>query len=534
VGQPDETSVSDDIPEKRHTLLLVNPAIRFKHYTARQELCELLGKRSSISPLALPILAAHTPLHYDVRIVDEETGALSFNPTPELVGITTTAASAERAYEIADAFRASGAVVVMGGVYASSRPDEALEHADSVVIGEAEGVWRTFLDDFERGEVRPKYRSDGFCDFATSPIPRWDLVDTERLLLLNVEVSRGCPYDCEFCVVPEMYGRRMRYRDIDNVVAEIESLPLKRILFVDDNLTFNKRYAAELVARLKGRGLSWACQSSIEIAHHDDLLREMAESGCISILVGFESLNAASLEETGKRHNTISEYETVIAKIHAHGIHVFASFMIGFDSDTPDDLDRIFEFILKNNLPFSALSILGVAPGTRVYERMRAEGRLIDIPPRYVNGVLPTMRYNHFSLVEMLDRYYETASRVYDFDNVRKMGLELFSNGAFNHLQEDVGTLEKIKTTAILVKRYLFTRDRAKRTLFRELFAMHRKGIIGINEIVIFLLSMEGFHEFFEKAREYLPEVRAELAVIDPGSYSNPGGEIRGAVRRTS
>jgi hypothetical protein len=377
-----------------------------------------------------------------------------------------------------------------------------------------------FLRDFEAGTLLKKYKADKPYEFKKCRIPRWDLVDTSKIMSLNVQVSRGCPYKCDFCIVPEMYGHKMRYRDIDNVIEEIKSLPLKKIFFADDNLTFNKKYARELTRRLKPLNILWTCQSTIEIAQDDELLKSMADSGCISILIGFESLNVSSLNETNKGHNTKESYEQVIAKIHSFGIHVFGSFMIGFDADTKADLDDIYNFILDNAIPFSAISIVSAAPGTKLYQRMEEQGRLLDIPPRFITGILPTFQHNHFSLIELLDVYFETIEKLYSFENLYTMGMALFGTGKFTNMSgSEVSFFEKLKTTLIMLKSYLATSNPSKRRLFLELFKMHRERRVGINEIVIFLLSMEGFSRYFETMQNDLPALREYLKEIDKGPY---------------
>jgi radical SAM superfamily enzyme YgiQ (UPF0313 family) len=251
---------------RRYRLLLINPFQKYKHYATQPEMCRLMGKRTTMSPLALTTIAALTPVHYDIRIIDEEIERLPAGLSADIVGITALTNTINRCYEIADSFRGRGVAVVLGGPYISFAVEEGLQHADSIVVGEAEGSWQRCLADFEAGGLRKTYTAEHKDEFTTAPIPRWDLIDTSKVVCIPIEVSRGCPYNCEFCLVTKMFGRRMRYRDIDNVMAEIAASPLRSILFVDDNLTVNKTYARELMRRLKPLGISWTCQASLELA----------------------------------------------------------------------------------------------------------------------------------------------------------------------------------------------------------------------------------------------------------------------------
>ena len=228
--------------QKKYKLLLISPKQKYLAYTAHAELAKMFGKKRLMIPLALPTVAAYTPDYYDIRIVDEETEALPDDFKPDIVGITTIAATKERAFQLGDIFMSQGVKVIMGGINASVMPDIYLEHADSVLIGEAENAWEHCLDDFEKGSLKSTYMAEPKCDYKTPKQPRWDLVNMKNIFQAAVQITRGCPFNCDFCLVSNMFGRKMRFRDIDNVIDEIKNLPTKYVFFVDDNLTINKRY----------------------------------------------------------------------------------------------------------------------------------------------------------------------------------------------------------------------------------------------------------------------------------------------------
>ncbi|NOZ00804.1 MAG: B12-binding domain-containing radical SAM protein [Deltaproteobacteria bacterium] len=505
---------------KRYRLFLINPRLRYKHYGVQHELSRLLGKRTMTAPLALPLVAALTPDHYSIRIIDEEVGTIPNGVVPDLVGITTLISTIDRGYAIADQYRSMGAKVVMGGTYATFNTAEVLEHADSVVCGEAEGAWTECLADFEKGELKDVYRAGKSTDFSSSVPPRWDLVDTKRINTLSVETSRGCPFNCEFCLVNKMFGRRMRYREIADVVREIEALPIKKILFVDDNLTIHKKRARRLMEAIEPLGISWVCQSSIEVAKDPELLEAMARAGCLSIIIGFESVNPDSLEETRKHHNRVEEYDEAIAAIHAAGINVMGSFIVGFDADTLKSFDDIYQFIDRNNMVYNMLSILTVAPGTDLWRRMEDEGRLYGTNREMMNGALPCLHYMKMSQVDMLDSFVEALGRLFDIDAQRRRALRLLEGGTFlKDTSGKVGFIEKAGVFIRLVGRFAFSKDPARRRLFKELTALGRNGRAAMDKVVLLLLSIEGNILYLDDLRSKLPDIRAAIEKADQGPW---------------
>ena len=331
----------------KYTLYLISPKQRYINYPAHNELARIFGKKRLMVPLALPTVASLTPGHYDIRIIDEEIEPLP-EKMPDLVGITTLAATANRACELGKMYRSKGVRVIFGGPYASFATDECRNYCDSIVVGEAEGKWEECLADFENGRMRSLYTSDYITPYKTQKPPRWDLVNMDKVFQVGLQASRGCPFNCDFCIVSKMFGRKMRYREIGNVVEEIKAAPSNYFFFVDDNLTINKRFAKELMRALIPLKISWGCMASIDVATDDELLGLMAEAGCFNILIGFESLNPESLDETGKHHNKAATiYEPAIKKIHSFGIQINASFVVGFDNDTLSEFDNIFDFTMR-------------------------------------------------------------------------------------------------------------------------------------------------------------------------------------------
>ena len=505
---------------KTYSLFLISPRQQYINYPAHSELAKIMGKKRFMIPLALPTLAALTPDNYHIRILDEEIETLPKNSIPDIVGITTLAATIKRAYELGDWYRSQGTKVVFGGPYASFMTEEALFHADSIVVGEAEGLWEECLKDFEKGSIKQIYRSDEATPYKTNKHPRWDLVDMHKIFQVAVQVSRGCPFNCEFCLVSKMFGRKMRYREIEDVVDEIKAAPVKYIFFVDDNLTINKKYAKDLMKALKPLKISWGCMCSIDVASDEELLHLMAEAGCFNILIGFESLNPASLDETHKLHNKAATiYEPAIRKIHAEGIHINASFVVGFDNDTIKEFDNIFDFTLQMGLPNVNLHILAAPPGSEIYLKYAEEGRLLYCNSDLGVGHFPTLHYMNMSQIELFDAYMKTIERLYSFDTINQKAVTLFGDGSFIRPGGDISTLLKMRLSWITFKEFILTFDKEKRKLFSFIFSLIRTKKIAIDKGLGFLLSMLGYHRHIEIHKKNMAAYRKIIIEQDKGAW---------------
>jgi radical SAM superfamily enzyme YgiQ (UPF0313 family) len=510
--------------DKSYKLFLVSPRQKYINYPAHTEMARMFGKKRLMIPLALPTVAALTPAHYEISIFDEEIESIPEHEIPDIVGITTLAATAVRAFELGDRFRSKGAKVVYGGPYASFMLDEALKHGDSVVVGEAEGKWELCLRDFEEGRMKQVYETATYTEYRRQDPPRWDLVSMDRIFQVAVQVSRGCPFNCDFCLVSKNFGRKMRYREIDNVVAEIKAAPSKYFFFVDDNLTINKRYAKELMKAIKPLGISWGCMCSLDVATDEELLNLMAEAGCFNILVGFESLNPESLDETQKLHNRGgSIYKEAIEKIHAAGIHINASFVVGFDHDGQAEFERIFDFTMEHNLPNVNLHLLNAPPGTETFKKLKAEGRLMNCDPELGVGHFPTIHYMNMSQIEIFDKYMETVTRLYSFPVIRKKAEALFSNGAFTRPGGDIPASLKARLSWIVFREFVLSREKERRKLFRFIFGLIRSNRIAIDKGLGFMLSMLGYHRHVKEHHRNMDRYRNMIISQDLGAWKNRG-----------
>ncbi len=342
--------------------------------------------RALVPPLSVLLLAALVPPPHRVAITDETVEPVDFESPADLVGITTTSINVRRAYELADQYRRRGVPVVLGGIHASVRPDEAGAHADSLVLGEAEDAWPELLRDLESGALRPTYARPRRDSLAGLPQPRYDLIRPDRYLrppfsrlpILPVQTARGCPHNCDFCSVTRFWGTHIRTRPIDEVVAEIRASGGRTFLFTDDNFFARPARTLALCEALAPLRIRFLCQIDTTLHRKHELIRAAARAGCFMAFVGMESLNPVSLAHYNKRFNKPEEYARLIRALRARRIAVFASLMFGLADDTPDTVDTTVAFLIRNRVDLAAFFRLTPLPGTALYERLAAAGHLED------------------------------------------------------------------------------------------------------------------------------------------------------------
>ena len=346
-----------------------------------------------IQKVNLPLLAALTPPEHSVKIVDEAFVPDDLNEEVDLVGITVMTDLALRAYQIADTYRRRGVKVVMGGIHATVLPGEALQHADAVVIGEAEEVWPKLLSDATSGEMQKLYCANKITNLNGMPRPRRDLYPKPLYksytpMAFGIETARGCPYDCEFCSIGSVMGHQYRSRPIPEVLAEIESIDASHLFFVDDALALNRPTAKKLFTEMIPLRLKWAGQGPVSLAEDLELLKLMRRSGCVGLLIGFESIQKEAHDGMKKIRNLKIDFSEAVCRFHGEGIAILGAFIFGFDHENKDVFDRTLEFSIKNCLDCIELRILTPFPGTRLYKRLLDEGRLL-VPNWWLRGYPP-------------------------------------------------------------------------------------------------------------------------------------------------
>ena len=339
----------------------------------------VIDEEFRLLPLNLAMLASLTPSEIEISIVDEAVERINFDEQVDLVGISCTTTVVPRVYEIAAEYRKRGVKVVLGGTHPTLMPHEAIKHGDSVCIGEAEGSWGEMLADFKRGKLKRFYRSDGYCSLKGLPTPRRDLFDTKHYLPIDgMQTSRGCPFACDFCVVTTVFGHKYRLRPIKDVLAEIDTLKHKYLFFYDDNIVGNPKHSKELFRALIPYNKRWIGQAPTTVIKDPELLKLMAKSGCKGLLVGFESLSEQNLRRSLKRHNNPRQYKEVVRKLHDLGITISGAFIFGLDDDDSSVFERTLEFAMDVELDIAQFNWLTPYPGTPIYDRLKAENRLIN------------------------------------------------------------------------------------------------------------------------------------------------------------
>ncbi|HEC82080.1 MAG TPA: B12-binding domain-containing radical SAM protein [Thermoplasmatales archaeon] len=333
--------------------------------------------RYTYPSLTLQQIAGITPPEHTVTIVDERYEDIDFEKQYDLVGISCMTYNSIRGYEVADEFRKKGVPVVFGGYHASLLPEEAKQHADSVVIGEAEETWPRLLKDLEEGNLKPFYRAEKLVPPELIPPARHDI--GVYTVMEAIQASRGCPVGCEFCAMQKVEGPVFRGRPVENVINEMKTIKSKTIFFADASLTISPPYTKSLFKEMVSLNKRFHCFGNINVLAKDDELLTLAkEAGVERWYVGIESITQENIDLSGKKTNKVENYITAVRKVQDHGMEITGFFMFGFDNDTPDIFDKTLEFMLNLDLDGISFSVLTPYPGTRLAERLEKEGRILS------------------------------------------------------------------------------------------------------------------------------------------------------------
>jgi len=336
-------------------------------------------KYSLFPPLGLATLAAYLDDDHEVEIQDEHVERVETGDEPDLVVIQVYITSARRAYALADHYRRKGAHVALGGLHVTSLPEEAAAHADTIFLGPGEDTWPRFLADFRAGCPQPLYRST-VRTLAGLPKIRRDLIRRHLYLVPNsIVVSRGCPHTCDFCYKEAFFegGKGFYTQRVDDALAEIERLPGRHVYFLDDHLFGDVRFATALFDGMRGMGRLWQAAGTVQSVLKPRLLEKAVAAGLRSLFVGFETLNPLALRAQGKVQNLHRDYGQAVLRLHELGVMVNGSFVFGMDEDEPSVFDRTVAWAIGEGLETATFHVLTPYPGTALYQRMQAEGRIL-------------------------------------------------------------------------------------------------------------------------------------------------------------
>ena len=384
---------------------------------------------ASLPSLGLLTLAGMTPEEIEMEYVEVPDLDALEGGLPgdfDVVAISSFSSMIKDAYELAGRYRAAGSTVILGGLHVTLMPDEAAQHADIILIGEAEPVWGTLLEDLRQGHAQPRYdaRKTTF-DFANSPMPRFDLLDISQYNRLTVQTQRGCPFDCEFCAASIRLNPRFRTKPVDRVLAEIHAIkeiwahPF--IEFADDNTFANKRHGRELAEALEGEGIRWFTETDISVADDPALLKALSRSGCAQILIGLESPQSPALlgvEQKGNwKQKQAGRYKDAIRRIQDAGVTVNGCFVLGLDNTDSSSFDAIYDFVEETGLYEVQVTLMTAFPGTPLYHRLLEEGRILQ-PGAWELCTLFDVNFQpkNMSVQELETGFRELVGRIYDED----------------------------------------------------------------------------------------------------------------------
>jgi len=398
-----------------------------------------IGKKAAFPPLGLITVAALLPGKFQIRLVDLNVNGLTDDDLSwaDMAFISAMAVQRKSAVHVIDRCKASGLKIVAGGPLFTAEPN-AFEQVDHLVLNEAEATLPAFLTDLKNGCPKKIYNADGYPDMHQSPIPLWGLIDTRRYASLNIQYSRGCPFNCEFCNITALFGRTPRIKTPRQIIAELDAIYQTgwrgNIFFVDDNFIGNKRAIKEhlLPALIQWRkdkkGCSFFTEASINLADDPELMANMAAAGFDSVFIGIETPDANSLTECGKTHNKNRDLLQDVKKIHRYGLQVMGGFIVGFDSDPPSIFQRQIDFIQQSGIVTAMVGMLQAPPGTRLFERLASEHRVSEeFSGDNVDGrtnIIPAM-----GMDKLIEGYHTIMQQIYSprqyYQRVRRVLVEL-------------------------------------------------------------------------------------------------------------
>ena len=405
--------------KKPFRVLLIGPtALDFYGKPIKQKKLHLPG-------LTLPMLAAVTPSNVEVKLVSETVEAIPYEEHWDLVGLTGMGSGIVSAWNIADRFRAKQTKVVMGGIAASlCKPEWTLEHADTLVTGEAEDTWPQIIADAQAGRLKERYQMVKRPDINTLPLPRYDLMDQKILGVWRpVQATRGCPFPCSFCSVQAFFERSYRKRPVDQVIRDVRAAKAsgsRYIAFIDDNIGVDWNYAAKLWEALIPEKIIWMSQCSLHIADRPDMLELARKSGCRLLSFGIESVNPKSVAAVEKYFNKPELYAASIERIRKHGIDVSTEMIIGMDGDDPSIFQSTYDFIMDNRISVPRVHIMTPIPGTPMFEEYDQEGRIISRDFNRYSGGQVVYRPKNIEPEELQKGYWKLYDQLFSRRNIFK------------------------------------------------------------------------------------------------------------------
>lgn len=480
---------------------------------------EITGKKNLMPPLGLATVAALTPPYYEVEIIDEDIEKIDFDTKCDMVGITGYTLHQRRMFEISAEFRKRGVLTVGGGPFCSAHPKDCADYFDVLVCGEVEHVWSKFLTDWEKNEHQNYYKGEEGIDLSVTPVPRWDLTKLEHYSGAIMQTSRGCPYDCEFCDVVSLFGRRTRHKPLKHVMAEIKTLVELgswEIFFADDNFIGNKKFARDLLKQLielnktLKKPVRFITQVTLNVAQDLELLDLFKRANFFSFFIGIESPNKESLIETNKRHNLKFDMKEAIRKIQSRGIFVISAMIVGFDSDDLDIFSLQSTFIRETGLTIPVLGMLTAPKGTKLWDRLEKENRLLTGLENGDTFTATNFIPKKMEKKELEDNYLKLLKEIYSFSHFLTRFQVLIDQIDLSEVKKNSPLAKQMKisnfrlyslgVTFRLIRHYLFNRDKEMRSFFLSTLKIAlKKGFICFPLVIELLLYFKAQKEYIEQ-----------------------------------
>lgn len=493
---------------------------------------DLSGNKYNSPPLGLATVAGLTPPDVEVEICDENIEEIDFDKDCNIVGLTAYLVQGPRAFQIAQEFRKRGKTVVMGGPITSLDAEACIENVDVTFIGEAEYTWKQFIEDFRNGACKTQYVQTEKVDMRDSAIPRFDLLKLAQYSNAGIQTTRGCPFNCEFCDIIVLFGRHVRCKPVEHVIAELHEAvkqPIDAIFITDDNFIGNKKYAKNLLRAMiefnktLNKTIQYMTQVSINLAKDEELLQLFYEAGFTKIFIGIESPRKESLKETNKNQNVRTDLVADVKKIQSYNIGVLAGMIVGFDHDDVNIFQEQFDFIMQTNIAWAMTGILQAVPKTPLYERLKNENRLDTSTHGFelnntelVVNIIP----KNMTKEELVSGYTWLLRQLYSYENYAKRVIgNLKTYTKKPTVKFYVPTLHQLKTVLRTLRYYLLTWDRKRRKFSWDILKyvlLHKP--FAFYDAMVHLVSFKHLHTY---VYEYLENVvRQRANALAEGEYT--------------
>jgi radical SAM superfamily enzyme YgiQ (UPF0313 family) len=479
-----------------------------------------IGKQCLFPNLSMPTVAGLTPREHDVVLCDENVEPIDFDVEADIIGVTGYIIHRQRMLEIIDEFRRRGHFVVVGGPYVSLCPEELRDRCDVVFADEAEETWPQFLDEYKAGTWKPEYRPLEKPDLTASPMPRFDLLKIDRYRAMTIQFARGCPFNCEFCDIIVVYGRRPRAKTVDQVLAEVAEcrrLGVKHVFIVDDNFIGNRKLAKDLLRamvqwnREHNYPIVFNTEVSLNVAQDDELLELLRDANFTTIFIGIESPRKASLKETNKTQNIRGELVESVRKIQSYGIDVQAGMIVGFDHDDDTIFEEQLRFIQDARIPVSMTGMLQAMPKTPLHARVSSEGRLVaeSTGDQFAfSNIVP----RQMTREELYRGYRWLTEQLYDFRNFRRRTLDYLLHRGQLTSRMRVGIGELRLLSRILWRTVLRARPRRAWFTVSLLGTTLLRRPSAFGDAVYYAIIHKGLYEYMEALGEHLDHIIEDVA----------------------